>query len=129
MNHLHLKLGDYELTLYLDKLYDLPASNFRKVLALIRAASPDESAAAAAVLHAYLTGAQNTALADWKRASHDYAAGWKRVTNKRSRRPEAVAVLQKNRQLHNAVKRTKALYERMTAMLNTYVAVIGRKGN
>lgn len=129
MNHLHLKLGDYALTLYLDKLCDLPAGNFRKVLALIRAASPDEAAAAAAVLYAYLTSAQDTALAAWKQASRDYAAGWERVTNTRSRRPETIAVLQKNRRLHNAVKRTKALYGRMTAMLNTYVAVIGRKGN
>lgn len=107
--------GDFYAELYLERLGELPRSNFRKLLRLMRGALW-ENQTALNDLGAYLKDQVKATKATWEKASQDYVGGWKLVPNKRSRKKDAVDTLRENRRLKAALKRAKGAYDTAVAL-------------
>lgn len=110
-----VRSGDFYAELYLDRLGELPRSNFRKLLRLMRGA-PWENQEALDTLGAYLKEQVNATKAGWTKASLEYSNGWKLVKNKRSRKKEVMDTLRENRRLKNALKRAKGAHDTAIAL-------------
>ena len=119
MNTIKIRSGDFYAELYPERLGELPRSNFRKILRLMRGA-PWENQAALDSLGVYLKDQVRDTKAAWGKASQDYVAGWKLVPNKKSRKKMVVDTLRENRRLKAAVKRAKGAYDTAVALQTIY---------
>lgn len=119
MGAIKIRSGDFYAELYLDRLGELPRSNLRKLLRLMREAQWENQTALDS-LDAYLKDQVKTTKAAWEKASQDYTTGWKLVPNKRSRKKEVVAAMRENRRLKIALKRAKGAYDTAVSLQSIF---------
>ena len=99
------------VALHLEKLCELPVANVRKLFAMMLS-EPWNNEDAIQSTGAFLNEIVPESKALWHLASIEFQNGWRLVRNKRSRTPDVVEKLNRNKQLTRAVKRAKAQYER-----------------
>lgn len=99
------------VALYLEKLCELPVANVRKLFAMMLS-EPWNNEDAIQQTGAFLNEIVPESKELWHLASIEFQNGWRLVRNKRSRTPDVVEKLNRNKQLTRAVKRAKAQYER-----------------
>ena len=99
------------IALHLEKLCELPVANVRKLFAMMLSElwnNEDAIQQTGAFLNEIVPESKEL----WHLASIEFQNGWRLVRNKRSRAPDVVEKLNRNKQLTRAVKRAKAQYER-----------------
>lgn len=99
------------VALHLEKLCELPVANVRKLFAMMLS-EPWNNEDAIQQTGAFLNEIVPESKELWHLASIEFQNGWRLVRNKRSRAPDVVEKLNRNKQLTRAVKRAKAQYER-----------------
>lgn len=99
------------VALHLEKLCELPVANVRKLFAMMLS-EPWNNEDTIQRTGAFLNEIVPESKALWHLASIEFQNGWRLVRNKRSRAPDVVEKLNRNKQLTRAVKRAKAQYER-----------------
>lgn len=119
MEPIKVRGGDFYAELYPERLGNLPRSNFRKILRLMRGAQWENQAALDS-LGAYLKDQVRATKTAWEKASQDYASGWKLVRNKKSRKKAVMDTLRENRRLKNALKSAKGAYDTAVSLQTIY---------
>lgn len=104
-NTIEIHDGDFCLTIYPDRLHEFPASNFRRLLRLLRS-HPEEMER----LGAYLQERYETCRADLVKRSEEYEEGYRPV-NPRSRAATAKLIRAENQVLRNNLRQAKKLYD------------------
>lgn len=99
------------VALHLEKLCELPVANVRKLFAMMLS-EPWNNEGAIQQTCIFLNEIVPESKELWHLASIEFQNGWRLVRNKRSRAPDVVEKLNRNKQLTRAVKRAKAQYER-----------------
>lgn len=107
----HIQADTFRADIYLDRLCDLPVTNIRKLIKLIRS-DPWANEEATERLTAYLERAVQESKDAWRLASKDYVDGWRKVSNPKSRHPATVEALKNNNRLTRKLKSAKAQHER-----------------
>lgn len=107
--HFSYLTASYDI--HLPMLHELPVSNFRKMAKwMLKEDWRNEEAIR--ILDAYIPEHVADLKAAWAQASSDYQHGWKKVANKRSRKPEIRDTLRENDRLTRALKISKTHYDR-----------------
>lgn len=119
MDTIQIRSGNFYAELYLERLGEMPRSNFRKLLRLMQGAQWENQTALDS-LGAYLKGQLKATKTAWEKAGQNYADGWKLVPDKRSRRKDVMDTLQENHRLKTALNRAKGAYDTVVALQTIY---------
>ncbi len=114
-----IRAGTFKVILLMDGLLTLPIRNVRKLVRLVNSA-PWENRETIEKLGLLLPEKIKSSKKLWETASQDYANGWRLVRNKKRRDQETVEILHENHRLTQAVKDTKAAYDRWLKINSIY---------
>lgn len=117
MRTIEIRYGDFRAVLDADSLDRLPRANVKKLFKLARRDYRNESELRK--LRGILEENASAAASAHAKAKEAFATGWKYV-NTKSRTKDAVATMQENNRLQNAVKRTKAKLNTAKALLQIF---------
>lgn len=109
--YITVRSGEFRAEISLEHLGELPRTNFRKLLRLMRD-NPDENLDD---LGRWIRGRPAETKAAWAEASREYQHGW-RFAPKRARDENSLRIMRENRRLKTAVKQTKAAYDTAQAL-------------
>lgn len=108
-NLLRIQEDNFHLTIYLDKLHDLPRANYRRLLRLLRR-HPD----AMELLGAYLREQAPVYRAAWKARNQEFVNGWRNADAIRAE------IRAENARLERSMLSAKRLYETYNRLLQIY---------
>ncbi len=111
MEALNFWQGDCHITIYPNKLPDLPLSNIRKIFKLMLS-EPWSNEDAIHRMPDNIAQELKEAKAKWHEASVAYHDGWRIVDKPKSRTPSNVEILNENKRLTTALKKAKAHFDR-----------------
>lgn len=107
----HIQADTFRADIYLDRLCDMTVPNIRKLFKLLYL-NRYENEQVIDRLVPYLEQATQESGDAWKLASREFADGWRKVSNPKSRHPAVVETLKNNNRLTRKVKAAKTQHER-----------------
>ena len=118
-----IRYRSFRADIYLTALETLPLRNLKKLFKLA-GQGPRTNEAAINTIRLHLNEIIPEAQAAVKSAALNYENGWRKVDKPRSRRPEVVEQLRKNKELTRAFKKAHARYERLVSTRKVFDEIL-----